>query len=142
MKKLVFLFASVIGVSCSFAQTTTPRFGMPPGDDNTGRVLTYGYKAATIATNISLLPKYYETFFTVATTSISPTFSANVSYSYLGDKMTVFIASNSTGTRTLTIGTNMIGSAATQTLAASKKAVFEFRFDGAKYIQTAFTAEP
>lgn len=124
------------------AQSTSPRFATSSLGDNTGRVLTYGILTGSTGTMVSMFPKSYETLLTIPTTSSSPTFTANVSQSYYGDQLHVFIASNATGTRTITISTNLIGSATTQTLAASKKGHFDFIFDGAKYIQTSFTAEP
>jgi len=143
MKKSILSLIFLAFTICVSAQSTSPRFSTSPLGDNTGRVLTYGTRTAVVTTTmITLQPAFYETLYTVPTTSLSPTFTVNLTSSFYGDKMKVFIASNATGTRTISLSTNIIGAAATQTLAASKKGYFDFIFDGAKWIQGVWTPEP
>lgn len=129
------------------AQFTYPRYGLAKNQDNTGRVLTFGATTitptSTMVTVSSVVNNKYYSVVSVAATSISPTFTANITYAYLADKVDLVIKADATGTRTITLGTNFIANAAaTQTLAASKQAMFRFVFDGSKYVEVARSIQP
>lgn len=143
MKKLfsiLFLMCALFATS----QTASPRAGTGSNNDNTGRTRTYSTVTITPTSTMVTVPIQTtdEKVITIASTSISPTFTANVTSSYIGDKMTVFVNLNATGTRTITPSTNIISAAATYTLAASKSAVLKYEFNGAKWIETGHTLEP
>jgi hypothetical protein len=143
MKKI--LLALMLFSAClSGAQTAYPRAGIGSNNDNTGRTRTYSTVTITPTSTMVTVPIQTtdEKVITIASTSISPTFTANVTSSYIGDRMTIFINLNATGTRTITPSTNIISAAATYTLAASKSAVLRYEFNGVKWIETGHTLEP
>lgn len=145
MKKYIcslLLFASAFVLS---AQSTSPRFGTTANSDNTGRVITYGTATVTPTSTMVTIPaqKTFYKMVTVASVSISPTFTAAISSSYKADQMDLVILAEATGTRTITLSTNFIANAATtQTLAASKQATFRFVFDGSKWVEVARSIQP
>lgn len=144
MKNLILLFLLAFTISVS-AQSTSPKFSTTKYGDNTGKSLTYGVLAVTpTSTMVTVTPsfKFYQ-LATVATTSISPTFTVSTTYSNKADQLDLLITSNATGTRTITLSTGFIANAATtQTLAASKQALFRFVFDGSKYVEVARSIQP
>lgn len=144
MKKLFLaLTLSLLFTSCVLAQSTSPRYGLLKNQDNTGRVLTYGSLTVTpTGTLVTIRPNAYTSLITIATTSLSPTFTVNVGGSYLSDKMDLLITLNATGTRTLTFSTNLIGTATTMTVAASKQALLTYIFDGAKWMEISRSVQP
>lgn len=144
MKKIIFLLSLIFVVSISNAQSTSTRFATTLSQENTYRVLTAGATTVTPTSTLVAIPALtkYNNIVAIASTSISPTFTANVTSSYYGDQMNLFVKAEATGTRTLTLGTNFIGSATTATVAASKKALFTFIFDGTKWVETARNVEP
>lgn len=150
MKKFLLSLSLVaFALTCTLAQTNTPRFGITKNSDNTGRVLTYGATTitptSTMVTVASSINNKSMNLIAVTATSISPTFTANVTSAAYGDELQMFIRLDATGTRTITFSTNFITNAATtQTLAASKQATFKFVFDGnrSKYVETARSIEP
>lgn len=144
MKKIIFLLASILTFSVLSAQSDSTRFKTRTSNENSYRVLTLGAYTVTPVTATVTIPALtkFTNYVAVATTSLSPTFTANVSSSYYGDQMNLLVKANATGTRTVTLGTNLIGTATTQTVAASKKALFTFMFDGSKWVETARCVEP
>lgn len=144
MKNLILLFLLTFTISVS-AQSTTPKFSTTKYGDNTGKSLTYGVLAVTpTSTMVTIKPNFnFYQLATVATTSISPTFTASTTYSNKADQLDLLITSNATGTRTITLGTGFIANAVTtQTLAASKQALFRFIFDGSKYVEISRAVQP
>lgn len=145
MKKLIFALIAIAFSLSVEAQTATPRFGTSKNQDNTYRAMTLGTLTVTpTSTMVTVFSnnKFYS-LTTVATTSISPTFTANVANAYLADQMDILVTANATGTRTITLGTNFIANAvSTQTLAASKQALFRFVFDGSKYVEVGRSIQP
>jgi len=144
MKKFIFLLLSILTLSTVSAQSTSTRFATSRTQDNTYRVLTVGASTITPVTATVTIPALtkYNNFVSVASTSLSPTFTANVTSSYYGDQMNLFVKADATGTRTVTLGANLIGTASTATVAASKKALFIFVFDGAKWVESSRCVEP
>lgn len=144
MKNLILLFLLAFTISVS-AQSTTPKFSTTKYGDNTGKSLTYGVLAITpTSTMVTIKPNFnFYQLATVATTSISPTFTVSTTYSNKADQLDLLITSNDTGTRTITLGTGFIANAVTtQTLAASKQALFRFIFDGSKYVEISRAVQP
>jgi hypothetical protein len=143
MKKLFSTFAIALCISVS-AQSTAPRFGLTPGKDNTFRVLTAGATTVTPTSSLVTIPAQtkYENIVTIATNSVAaPTWTANATSSYLGDKMTILLAAYN-ATKTITFSTGFLSSATTMTLAANKKATFVYFFDGASWREIARVPEP
>lgn len=140
----IFLLLSVFMVGVLSAQSDTTRFKTRTTQSNTYRVLTLSAYTVTPTSTLVTVPALtkYTNFVSVASTSISPTFTANVTSSYYGDQMNLFIKSYAQGTRTITLSTNLIGTSTTATVAASKKALFTFMFDGASWIETSRCVEP
>jgi len=144
MKQIILLALIAVTFNVT-AQSTNPRFGTTKLGDNTGRSLTYGLLAVTpTSTMVTVKPSnFYYQLATVATTSISPTFTVSTTYSNKADQLDLLITSNATGTRTITLSTGFIANAVTtQTLAASKQALFRFIFDGSKYVEISRSVQP
>lgn len=144
MKKFTLSLIAIAFTVCLSAQSTATRFATTLSQENTYRVLTAGSTTITPTSTLVTIPALtkYTNIVSIASTSISPTFTANVTSSYYGDQMNLFVKAEATGTRTITLSTNLIGSATTATVAASKKALFTFMFDGAKWVETARNVEP
>lgn len=146
MKKYFLALIAILAINFASAQTVTPRWGNNPAvNDNTYRSLSLTTTTVTpTSTLVTIAPKSsYYNLISIASTSISPTFTVNVTKAYYGDELVMFVTPNSTGTRTITLSTNIIGNATTtQTLAASKQAYFKFVFDGAKYQETSRSIQP
>lgn len=138
MKKFIlFLFALVAAFAVN-AQSTSPRFGTVPGDDNTGRVITYKYQTVTDAAgadSTTLRPSAGVTIVRVALTDSLYFKSPNVKASYAGDILRV-VASGASGNKVKFAGTNFI-TAGTATLSSSGRAVVSLIFDGAKWVEFA-----
>lgn len=145
MKKL-FLFA-IFGLlaSCAVGQTVTPRWGNSSKDDNTFRALSIGQLTATPTTSmVSILPKSnYLNLISIASSSVAAiTVTLNITKAFYGDKIDMVILPFA-GTRTLTLGTNIIGAGASvYTITTSKQIATGFMFDGAKYQQTYYSQQP
>lgn len=145
MRKL-FLFA-ILGLltSCAVAQTVTPRWGNSSKDDNTFRALSIGQLTATPTTSmVSVLPKSnYLNLISIASSSVAAiTVTLNITKAFYGDKIDMVILPFA-GTRTLTLGTNIIGAGASvYTITTSKQIATGFIFDGAKYQQTYYSQQP
>lgn len=142
MKTLFSLILILALTSCAVAQTVTPRFGVGKNQDQTGRTLTWNSLTVTpTSTLVTIKPNAYTTLINVPSSSIVPTFTANVSQSYCGDELIMFVAANSTS-RLATFSTNIIAATTTVAITASKKATFKMVFDGAKFVLTSSTVEP
>lgn len=139
MKKLLLAFAlTTILASCAIAQSTVPRFGITKNNDNTGRVLTYGYLAPTQSATMVITPGKYDNLYALNTLTLSPVIQFTATAGYLGDRVTI-IALASGATRTITMQGSVLYSASTFTIADGKKSTIQFIFDGAKYVETART---
>lgn len=145
MKKIILIAVLGLFASCALAQTVTPRWGNTPNNDNTFRALSIGQLTVTpTSTLVSITPKSnYLNLITIASSSLTiPTVTMNVSKAYFGDKVDLVILPFA-GTRTLTLGTNIIGAGASvYTITTSKQIVTGFIFDGAKFQQTYYSQQP
>ena len=145
MKKFLFGLIAFACISFASAQTVTPRWGLPPQNDNTFRTLTLVNSTVTpTGTLVTIAPKAaYYNLITIASSSLTiPTVTMNVTKAYFGDKIDLVILPFA-GTRTLTLGTNIIGAGATvYTITTSKQIATGFIFDGAKYQQTYYSQQP
>lgn len=137
MKKIfsiIFLFSLSVAV---FGQQTTPRFGTLPNQDNTGRVLTYGYSNPAYASTYKISANAYETTVLFDTLTGSMTLTAGVKSCYVADKLNIiFVASGATRVVTFSTGFSSGGSIS---IASGATATVDFEFNGAGWIQTHLT---
>ena len=138
MKNLIILILlAFIGTTVS-AQSTSPRFGTSAKDDNTGRVLTYSKLSATDAAGADSTVLYTNAYSTVVAIALTDSFtlkSPAVKKCFYSDRMTI-IASGASGKKLKFTGTNWV-TAGTATLSSGGKAVINFVFDGAKWVEEA-----
>lgn len=137
MKKLFSLFLLLAIAYTVSAQSTSPRFGTAKNQDNTGRVLTNAYASKTDAAgadSVLLVPNAYQTIYRLSLVDSFYFKSPTVTSSYAGDKL-VIVASGASGTKVKFAGTNFI-SAGTATLSTNGRAVLNFIFDGAKWVES------
>jgi hypothetical protein len=140
MKKLFsILIIGLLALTAS-AQFTTPRFGVPPFGDNTGRALTYNIKTITDATgndSAKLAPNAFQTI-VYLTAKDSITLSApNVTSSYLGDRITIIIIAPS-GTPKVKFSAylGLWKTSGTATLSTGLTGTIQLIFNGTKWIET------
>lgn len=116
------------------AASTTPRFGNPPSNDNTGRQITQRYLNPVYAASIALNITEKETTVAFQTLTGALALSVVTTNSFLGDILTCLFLSDGTG-RTITFGAGFAVSAATLALTASKKGSITFMFDGVHFVE-------
>lgn len=142
MKKLFSLLFFVAITIATIAQSTAPRYGIAKNQDNTGRVLTFNYSvindAAGADSTISF-PNAYQTTYTVNMLDSLTFKQPNVTASYVSDKIEI-IASGASGTKLKFYGTywKSTGSAI---LSTNGRAVIDFVFDGAVWVETNRTVQ-
>lgn len=137
MKHIItLLFLTLIGLA-SYSQSTSPRFGTTPNSDNTGRVLTYKILSLTDASgvdSIAITPNAFQTICKVTLTDTLTLKNPVVTTSYYGDQI-IIIATAASGTPRLKFaGSNWVSQGAA-TLSTGLRAVIQFVFDGAKWIE-------
>jgi hypothetical protein len=140
MKKLFIVLLAFVSVTAS-AQSTTPKFGVTPGTDNTGRVLNYAYKAITDAAGADstvLVLSMYSSIVKVALTDSFCLKSPTVKNSNVGDRLTI-IATGASGSKLkfVTASSNWIVASSSATLSTNGRSVINFVFDGAKWVEEA-----
>ena len=153
MKKYIALicltFAVCVGLS---AQSTTPRFGIGVNQDNTGRTLTYNWVTVTEVAgydSININPHAWLSNYKVSVTNDSIRFANPViTRSYAGDNVRLIITGTSGKVVSFaTYGTsNWVVNKTSNTtgeiiLSTKGKAVIEFVFDGAKWIESGRSVE-
>lgn len=139
MKKLFAIISLALCVSVS-AQSTSPRFGTTKNNDNTGRVITYGWQAPTVTATTVITPNKSVNYYSMPTLTLSPVINFTVSASSAGDELTI-LTSASAATRTITLAGN-VKSAGTYTLGSGKTGSLHFVFNGANYVEVSRFAEP
>lgn len=133
MKK--FLSIAFIGLFAlaSSAQITTPRFGTAKNQDNTGRVLTYGYAAPAYASTYTVVANAYETTIVMGQLTGAQTLSATVTNCHVADKLNVmFIGDGSDRIVTFSTGFTSGGNI---TVSANTKVTVYFVFNGIGWVQ-------
>lgn len=151
MKK--FFTIALIGLLCGLcasAQTTSPRFGIPPSGDNTGRALTYNIVMPTDATGTDTLNLNLNAWQTLVRPAAALTDSLRIQFTSVsrcrvGDQVTFMIAAPAGGSRLLRfIGSNyVVGSDGTAlTAAASKVATITFLFNGTAWLEQSRFVQP
>lgn len=133
MKKflsIIFLITLTVGV---IAQSTSPRFGTGPNNDNTGRVLTYKYSAPVYGASIALNPNAYETIVKFGTLTGALTLTSTVTNCYVADKLSAIFLADGTN-RTVTFSTGF-SSGGNIVVNAGATMTVNFVFDGAGWVQ-------
>ena len=154
MKKIIsLLFALVAFVAVVSAQSVSPRYGVTENEDNTGRVLTYGFVNGNDAAGNDTITVNTHDYSTILRPTANITDSVNIKASLLraftGDQVTV-IVSKGTGAGAIRFPTAsftcdvaaVAGSACRYTIAANKSAIFKFIFNGSRYILLSKTIQP
>lgn len=158
MKKFLAIAILSITTLCVSAQSTTPRYGLSAGRDNTGRVLTWGATTVTPSSATVTIPAQnkYSNLVTIGSSTAVTTVSAVLTSSYLDDRMDVKVLS-AAADRTLTfvsasfVGNVMatqsgsllpIATGSTQVVPSGKTAIFKFTFDGAKWNEVSRSVQP
>lgn len=145
MKKILclsLLFCSL--VAATFAQSTTPRFGIPPGGDNTGGSVTYTTATVTLASTDSIRPNSFNSFYKFATLTGAKALKIKTTSAKRWDRVTLyFTADTLTAGRVVTFTPTSGGivrewtttSGNTVTVKASKSVVMTFIFDGVTWAE-------
>lgn len=136
MKKSTFIIAITLLSFVSFSQSTTPRFGTGPNDDNTGRVLTYRYfdKVDAVGNDtLKIQPRAWSTTLRFVLTDSLGIDANNLTQSYAGDNISI-IATGASGTKVTFKGANW-QTAGTATLSSGGTAVISLVFSGTKWVE-------
>lgn len=148
MKKITALLFLVAISLVTFAQSTTPRFGIAKNQDNTGRVLTYALATTNDAAGndtISITPNAWETILRPSSNlTDSVNIRAYLTKAKLGDYLTVIINKGSGAGGVRFMSTYFVNDVSTNryTIAASKTNIFRFQFNGVKWIMIGKTIQP
>jgi len=148
MKKITALLFLVAISLVTFAQSTTPRFGIAKNQDNTGRVLTYALATTNDAAGndtISITPNAWETILRPSSNlTDSVNIRAYLTKAKLGDYLTVIINKGSGAGGVRFMSTYFVNDVSTNryTIAASKTNIFKFQFNGVKWIMIGKTIQP
>ena len=141
---LLVLTSSLFTALCS-AQSTSPRFGTVPNDDNTGRTLTYYYFTPTdvgFKDTAKITPHGFETFIQ-PTDSIKDTivFRAYNTSSYVCDRMEAqFVGANAGTNKKIIFGTGFSGPNTTISITSKTAYHITFIFDGNAWRETSYEA--
>jgi hypothetical protein len=148
MKKFITLLFLVAFTLVAQAQSTTSRFGTGRNNDNTGRATTYNFVSTNDAAGndtIFVTPGYWQTnIVPSAAITDSVNIKLNLTKTYLGDNLRVVVSKGSGSGAIRFPSTYFINDATANryTIAANKVAVFEFIFNGSKYVMTNKTIQP
>lgn len=138
MKKLLLIISLIIFAVIANAQST-PRFGITPNSDNTGRALNYKYTVITDAVgadSIIIKTNAYQTIYKITLVDALVLKSANVISAKLGDLITIY-ATCASGTPYLKFnGTSFIVSSATVTMTTNKVGIIKLWFNGTAWVET------
>lgn len=139
MKKLLLIailgLFTVVGIS----QNNTPRIPNAP-QDNTGRNLTLTSLTPTLAATDSISPNASFTYYKFVTIAGAKTITANIKRSRKWDHVELVFTADGTN-RVVTFSTGFVPNG-TVTVAASKKAVIGFVFDGVAWLEEFRTIQP
>jgi len=137
MKKFISILILALVVCFSVnAQSTTPRFGTTPNQDNTGRALNYKWVGKADATGndtLKIVPNAYNTILRLTLTDSLGVNVTSTVKSYAGDQIQI-IASGASGTKVTFKGSNW-QTAGTATLSTGGFAVIGLVFTGTKWIE-------
>lgn len=130
------------------AQNLFPKYGTLPSDDNTGRVLTYGFNNSNDVAGNDTLTVVARDFETIVRPTANIVDSVNVkaplNWASVGDRLTVFVSKGTSNGAVRFPSTYFICdvSANRYTISANKSAVFVFRCNGSKWILQSKVIQP
>jgi hypothetical protein len=134
MKRIISILTVIMLVAfTATAQTTTPRFGTTKNQDNTGRVLTYGYSAPAYAASIAIKPNAYETTVKFATLTGALTLTSTNTSCYAADKLSLIFVADGTN-RVVTFSTGF-ASGGNITVNSGTTMTVNFAFNGSGWVQ-------
>jgi hypothetical protein len=144
MKNFLIIFSLCLLSAISFAQVTTPRFGVGKNQDNSGNVLTWNLVSTADvagADTIYLTPSAYSTIVQPINSILdSLSYSLkSLGKSYLGDRIEFsFINSSGSGHKIKFVGTGwqFSSTGSSISLTTAKRANISFRFDGVAWVET------
>ena len=151
MKKIFSLILLVLFSGlCVTAQTTSPRFGIPPSGDNTGRALTYKLVTPVDKAGFDSLRLYLNAWQTLvrpaaAMTDSMHVFFPSVANCHAGDEVTFLISAPAGGSKFIRfMGANVVvGSGGNSlTAAASKVATITLVFTGTSWLEKSRLVQP
>lgn len=134
MKKIISIIFICLSVGVVFAQSTLPRFGTKPNQDNTGRVLTYAYSNPVYAATLALVPNAYSTTVNVQLLTGNLTVTSTVARGYVGDQLLMILTADATG-RFVTFSTGFISRSSPLSMPAGLTKVIEFTFNGVSWVE-------
>jgi len=144
MRKIIFAILLATFAIAVNAQSSIPRTGNLPGQDNSYRVLTGAYilsgQDAVGTDTVKLVPIQYHT--TIAVDSLLDSVSYNVTSvknSYCGDEIVFLVTNTSTGKAIKWAGPNWAPAVTTTGgtfyPTASRRSTIKFVFDGVKWCE-------
>jgi hypothetical protein len=133
MKKFLSLVFLMCFVFAAIGQSTVPRFGTTANSDNTGRVLTWGYKAKAYQAVDTIKSRVYDYTYKVGTLTGALTLKSVVTGNHVGDRLNILFTDDGSG-RVITFSTGFT-SGGTLTMQASSKANVFFVFNGVGWYQ-------
>lgn len=139
MKNILTIICVLVAMAAS-AQSTSPRWSTAKNGDNTGRIFTNKKVSKSDAAGndtLTITPSssYY---YVTATVADTVTYGIAVTEAYFGDKC-IIVASGTTK-KVKFYGSNVL-SAGTATTSTNGRAVIEFIFDGAKWVEAYRTVQ-
>ena len=148
MKNFIFLLLCALSSLVVSAHSIAPRYGITDNDDNTGRVLTYGYVVGNDAAGNDSITVFIHDYETLLRPTTNITDSVNIkcviTRAYAGDKLVVAVAKG-TGSGAIRFPSASFicdVSANRYTIAANKAALFHFVFNGSKFVMCGKTIQP
>lgn len=142
MKKIFFALAFTFLAITSFAQSTLPRFGTNPNQDNTFRTLTghfFAIRDTTGFDSVNVHPNGYENIYTIHLLDSFSVATPVITQSFCGDKIR-FIVQGASATKLQFKGSNWI-TTGTATLSTKGRAIIDFVFDGTNYTEVTRTVQ-
>jgi hypothetical protein len=133
MKKFLSLVFLMCFVFASFGQSTVPRFGTTANSDNTGRVLTWGYKAKAYQAVDTVKTRVYDYTYKIGTLTGALTLKSVVTGNHVGDRLNILLTDDGSG-RVVTFSTGFT-SGGNITMQASSNASLFFVFNGVGWFQ-------
>lgn len=130
----------ILSVAVSFAasaQSTSPRFGTTKSQDNTGRVLTYGWSTIEdVAGNdtLSISPAFAGAHYKLTLTDSCYIKISSVVSCYAADQLKLIVLGSSGG-KVKFVSSN-VNANGTATLSSVGRGVVSFIFDGVKFTES------
>lgn len=157
MKNLLFLlvFSLMLVMSASAQYKSRPMFGTAANQDNTGRVLTYGYStledtAGSTPDTLTIIPSNYNKYYMLTLTDSCVVAISNTSNSFIGSIITLIVENTAGSNHNVKLlgysglaSQWIVSSTGTKlSVASSKRYVISFICDGTKWVEIYRMVEP